>query len=254
MITEMFSLNGQVALVTGASRGIGSAIAVALAEAGAHVALVARSAAGLREVTAAVGATGRRALSIAADVTDFAALPDIVARTEAEVGPLDILVNNAGGNIAEPVLQVTSETYDRLMDLNLKSAFFMAQAAGARMAERRHGRIISVSSQLGLVGQAGRSVYSAAKGGLVNLTRTMALELAPYGITVNAVAPTVIETDATARLLENPAYRNEVLRRLPIGRLGTPEEVAAAVLYLASPAAGLVTGHTLVADGGWTAQ
>lgn len=249
-----FSLAGQVALVSGASRGIGAAIAIALAEAGADLALLARSGDGLRETADAVRRRGRRALDLAADVTDIATLPALVAQAESELGPVVILVCNAGGNTPQPFLQVTPEAYDRIMNLNLRSAFFLAQAAAAGMVRRNYGRILFISSQLALVGQPGRSVYSAAKGALTALTRTMALELAAEGVTVNAVAPTVIETSATRGLLAEESYRAEVMRRLPVGRFGQPADVAAAVLYLASPAAGLVTGQTLAVDGGWTAQ
>lgn len=254
MSGEIFSLSGQVALVTGGGRGIGAAIAVGLAEAGADVVLVGRNELALGETAQRISALGRRALPLSADVTDLDELPGLIARAEEQLGPLTVLVNNAGGNRPQKFLEVTLESFEYIFRLNLTSAFFLSQAAAVHMVSRGYGRIIHISSQLGLVGQPHRSVYSAAKGALIALTRTMALELSPMGVTVNAVAPTVTPTEATAHLLDDPAYQSEVLRRLPAGRMGTPDDVAAAVRYLASPSAAMVTGHTLVVDGGWTAQ
>lgn len=248
-----FELAGQVALVTGASRNLGAAFAKELARAGADVALIARDEQGLAETAAEVRSLGRKAATFTADILDTSLLPDLVTQVEAALGPVDILINNAGGNIPAPFMEVTEETYDRIMDLNLKSLFFLSQVVARGMAERRQGRIINISSQLGVVGMAGRSAYSAAKGGVNALTRTMAIELAPHGITVNAVAPTYIETSPVKKLLENPEFRADVLRRLPIGRVGQPHEVTGAVLFLCTREAGLITGHTLLVDGGYTA-
>lgn len=248
-----FELAGQVALVTGSSRNLGAAFAKALAEAGADVALVARDEQGLAETAAEVRALGRKAATFTADILDTRLLPDLVAQVEAALGPVDILINNAGGNIPAPFMEVTEEAYDRIMDLNLKSLFFLSQVVARGMTERGQGRIVNISSQLGVVGMAGRSAYSAAKGGVNALTRTMAIELAPHGITVNAVAPTYIETSPVKKLLENPEFRADVLRRLPIGRVGQPHEVTGAVLFLCTREAGLITGHTLLVDGGYTA-
>lgn len=248
------NLTGQVALVTGAGRGLGRAVALALAAAGADVACLARSQDEVAETATAVAARGRRALALALDVTQTADLEAAVARTEAELGPLTILVQGAGTTAEAPALEVTEADWDRVLAVNLKAPFFLAQAAARRMAGRGYGRIIQIASVLGLVGAGYVAPYAASKGGLVNLTRALALEWARYGITVNAVAPGYVETALNRAALANPQFRQRVLDRTPLRRLGTPDEVAAAVLYLAAPAAGFVTGHVLAVDGGWLAQ
>jgi NAD(P)-dependent dehydrogenase (short-subunit alcohol dehydrogenase family) len=251
-----FDLNGQVALVTGAARGLGRAIALALADAGADVAL------GLRDVEAdsgvveAVGAAGRRVLPLQMDVTDLDAARAAIDRAVAELGRLDVLVNNAGGGIDGMALDVTEADFDRVIELNVKSTFFLSQHAARHMiAAGRGGRIVNLSSQAALVALPGEPVYCLAKAAVSHLTRCLAVEWGAYGITVNAVAPTFIATPGTEAALSDPEFRADTLERIAaLHRVGEPVEVAAAVLYLASPTASLTTGHTLTVDGGWTAR
>ncbi len=249
-----FRLDGQVALVTGASRGIGADLARALAGAGARVALAARDISSLRELEEEIVAAGGEAASIGMDVSDVASIQRGVDATVREFGRLDILVNNAGLGANHPAEAVTEDDWDQIMNVNLRGLFFACQAAGRVMLEQGSGRIVNMSSQAGVVGIRDHAVYSASKGGVNLLTKVLALEWSDRGVTVNAVAPTFIYTPGTAERLDQPEYLQGVLDRLPIGRVGTTTDVAAAVIYLASPAGGLVSGHVLVVDGGWTAQ
>ncbi len=244
-----FRLDEKVALVTGASRGLGAGIADALREAGATVAGTSRRPESAAEVADRLGTVP--VVMEAADVASVRAGVDLVV---SEHGRLDILVNNAGLNIPQGVLDVDEDSWDAVLNTNLKATFFAAQAAARHMmAKREGGRIINVASQAGVVGIEERSAYCASKGGAVVLTKVLAIELAQYGITANAVAPTFIATELTRSTLEDPAWRERVLSRIPLGRVGEVEDVAAATVYLASPAATMVTGHTLLVDGGWTA-
>jgi NAD(P)-dependent dehydrogenase (short-subunit alcohol dehydrogenase family) len=239
------------ALVTGAGGGIGMGCAVALAEAGTDVVLVGRSRERLRDAATAVEAAGRAAELIECDVTDAAA----VAETIAALGALDVVVNSAGANIPEPFLDVSEEHLDSLVALNLKGVFLVTQAAvRAMVAAGKPGTVINISSQMGHVGDANRSVYCATKHAVEGLTKALAVELAPRGIRVNTVAPTFVETPMTAPFFEDEGFRESVLARIPMGRLGSVEDVAGAVVFLASPAAGLITGASLLVDGGWTAR
>ena len=249
-----FTLTNQVALVTGASRGIGFGVAQALARAGAAVALCARSEAELRELTDLIQAEGGTAQGFHLDVRDTEQIRATVEAVRARFGRLDILVNNAGLGANHPALEVTEADWDGMMDVNLKGLFFCCQAAGRLMLRQGHGRIINMSSQAGIVGIRDHAVYCASKGGVNQLTRVLALEWSARGVTVNAVAPTFIYTPGTAERLDDPTYLQGVLERLPIGRVGTITDVAAAVIYLASPAGALVTGSVLTVDGGWTVQ
>lgn len=249
-----FTLTDQVALVTGASRGIGFGVAQALARAGAAVAVCARSEAELRELTGLIQADGGTAQGFHLDVRDTEQIRATVEAVRARFGRLDILVNNAGLGANHPALEVTEADWDGMMDVNLKGLFFCCQAAGRLMLRQGHGRIINMSSQAGIVGIRDHAVYCASKGGVNQLTRVLALEWSARGVTVNAVAPTFIYTPGTAERLDDPTYLQGVLERLPIGRVGTITDVAAAVIYLASPAGALVTGSVLTVDGGWTAQ
>jgi NAD(P)-dependent dehydrogenase (short-subunit alcohol dehydrogenase family) len=249
-----FSLTGQIALVTGASRGIGRDLVLALAAAGATVAAAARSSEDLVGVLREVWAHGGEAFGVEMDVTDVAAVRRAVEGVVAQAGHIDVLVNNAGLGSNQDALDVTEAEWDVMMDVNLKGLFFVTQAVAAHMVERGYGRVVHLSSQAGLVGIRRHAVYSASKGGVNMLTRVLALEWAPHGVTVNAVAPTFIRTPGTAERLDDPEFAADVLARIPVGRFGTTTDVAAAVLYLASPAAGMVTGTVLPVDGGWTAQ
>jgi NAD(P)-dependent dehydrogenase (short-subunit alcohol dehydrogenase family) len=250
-----FGLEGRVALVTGAGRGIGRSCALALAGAGAELWLMSRTLAEVQQVAEQIRAAGGKAHAVACDVTRSAELKNSIGALPL----LDVLVNNAGSNIPEPFVEVSEEHLDRLLDLNVRAAFLAAQAAAKKMLEApdrkaRGGAIVNISSQMGHVGAAGRSVYCLTKHAIEGLTKAMALELAPHGIRVNTVAPTFVETPMTAPMFARPEFAQWVKERLPAGRVGRPEEVAAAVLFAASPAASLMTGASLVIDGGWTAQ
>jgi NAD(P)-dependent dehydrogenase (short-subunit alcohol dehydrogenase family) len=249
-----FSLAGQVALITGASKGIGFGVAKALSHAGARVAVAARSSSDLELLVAEIQAEGGEAKAFPLDVSNLAEVKSCFHRVQGFFGRLDILVNNAGLGANHPAIDVTEADWDELMNVNLKGLFFCCQAAGRIMLEQRLGRIINMSSQAGMVGLRDHAVYCASKGAVNQLTRVLALEWSALGINVNAVAPTFIYTPGTAERLDDPAYLQRVVDRLPIGRVGTITDVAAAVIYLASPAGALVTGSVLLVDGGWTAQ
>ena len=244
-------LAGMTAIVTGAGRGIGAACALALADAGADVALVARSADELAAVAEQVKALGRAAWELPCDITDPAQVDAVVGSLER----VDILVNNAGTDKPTAFLDVTPELLEELLAVNVKGTFYMSQAFARRViAAESPGAIVNMSSQLGLVGGAYETAYCAAKFGVEGLTKSMAIELAKKGIRVNGVAPTVVETPRTAVALADPNLRQLIIGRIPLGRLATPEDVADVVLHLASPAAAMVTGVTVPVDGGWVAQ
>lgn len=249
-----FGLDGQVAIVTGASRGIGHDLVIALADAGATVAAGARSVTDVADLVDEVRSRGGHAVALELDVTDVPGSRRAVERFASEHGRIDVLVNNAGLGFNHDAVDVTESDWDAMMAVNLRGVFFMSQAVARLMIPRRYGRIVNLSSQAGLVGIPRHAVYSASKGGVNMLTTELALEWAPYGITVNAVAPTFIRTPGTAERLDDPDFAADVLSRIPVGRFGTTADVAGAVRYLASPAAGLVTGIVLPVDGGWTAQ
>ncbi|HEY1903793.1 MAG TPA: glucose 1-dehydrogenase [Terracidiphilus sp.] len=250
-----FDLTGQVALVTGAARGLGRAIALALAEAGADVAL------GLRELGCDAGleaqivARGRRTLSLQMDMSNVGQIQEAVAKTAQQFGRLDILVNNAGIALGDLAENVSEEDFDRMMAINLKGTFFASQAAGRIMIEQRSGRIINMSSQAGFAALPSESIYCVTKAGIAHLTKCLAVEWGKYNINVNAVAPTFIHTPGTEEYLADADARVDVVDRIAaLHRIGEPIEVAGAVVFLASPAASLITGHTLLIDGGWTAR
>jgi len=256
MTQARFDLDGRVALVTGAARGLGRAIALALAEAGADVALGLRDASADGGLADEVRALGRRALPVQLDVTRLDEVEAGVARCVEELGSLDLLVNNAGiapGDI--PAEDVSLADFERTVDVNLKGTFFVSQAAFEPMRRRGFGRIVNVSSQAGIVALPGESVYCLTKAGVSHLTRCLAVEWGRHGILVNAVAPTFVRTPGTAAALADDAFRADVEERIAaVHRIGEPDEVAGAVVFLCSPAASLISGETLVIDGGWTVR
>jgi NAD(P)-dependent dehydrogenase (short-subunit alcohol dehydrogenase family) len=249
-----FDLDGQVALVTGASRGIGHDLVLALAHAGAHVMAAARTVEDAESVVEEARGNGGLAEAVELDLRDRASIDLTVKRTVEANGRLDILVNNAGLGTNHDALDATEKEWDELFAVNVRGLFFACQSAGRRMVEQRHGRIVNMASQAGLVGIPRHAAYSASKGAVIALTKVLALEWAPFGVTVNSVAPTFIRTPGTAERLDRPEFLADVLEQLPVGRVGTTTDVAGAVIYLSSPAASLVTGTVLVVDGGWTAR
>ena len=251
-----FDLTDQIALVTGAARGLGRATALALAHAGADVAL------GLRDrdngdggLAGEIEALGRRALALQMDVTDLAQVSAAVDEAVAHFGRIDLLVNNAGIAPENAAESVTVEDFDETCAVNLKGTFFVSQAVGRTMIRQGSGRIVNLSSQAGFVALPGESIYCMTKAAIAHLTKCLAVEWGKYGITVNAVAPTFIATPGTAPYLENPDFRSDVVERIAaLHRVGQPMDVAGAIVFLASPAASLITGHTMLIDGGWTAR
>lgn len=246
-----FRLDGRRALVTGAGRGIGLAVAAALADAGADVTLCARSLPKLEAAAAAIRIRGGLATPLPLDVTDVETVAASIARAE----PFDILVNNAGTNRPNPLDRVSVSDFDDVMGLNVRAAYFTAQAVAKRLiAARCAGSIINMSSQMGHVGGANRTVYCASKWAVEGFSRAMAIDLAPYNIRVNTVAPTFVETPMTTPFFDNEVFRQQVLAKIKLGRLGRVEDITGAVVYLASNASALMTGASMVIDGGWTAD
>ena len=249
-----FRLDGQVAVVTGASGGIGSAGALALAEAGADVALIGRNRAKLDTAAVAVMATGRRALVVEAEVTDEAAVNDAAAEVDAKLGPVDILFNNAGITSPKLLADLPLAEWQRIIDVNLTGAYLCSRAFAPAMQARKAGRIVNMGSILSGRGMATRTAYSASKAGLANLGAALCFELGPYGITVNTIGATVIVTDLNRELVRaQPELYGEVVRRTALGRLGEVSDVTGVLVFLASPAAGFITGQTIYVDGGYTA-
>jgi NAD(P)-dependent dehydrogenase (short-subunit alcohol dehydrogenase family) len=249
--TPSFRLDGRRALVTGAGRGIGAAVAAGLAEAGAHVTLCARSTGEIEQGAHAIRDAGFAADSLTLDVTDVAVFAKVIAAAE----PYSIFVNNAGTNRPNPFTEIPVEDYDHVMGLNVRAAFFAAQAVARQMiAAGVAGSIINMSSQMGHVGGANRSLYCASKWAMEGFSKAMAIELAPHGIRVNTLAPTFIETPMTKPFFENAAFKQSVLSKIKLGRLGTVEDLMGAVVFLASDASALMTGTSLIVDGGWTAD
>lgn len=249
-----FSLTGQVALVTASAKGIGQACALALAHAGADIILGLRRKASGQALARRIRKMGRDVLPVQMDVTSTREIRDAVQEVVRHFKRIDILVNNAGVGSVNAPERVTERDFDETLAVNLKGTFFTAQAVGNVMIRQRAGRIINIGSQAGFVALPGASVYCMTKAAISHLTRCLAVEWAPYNITVNAVAPTYIETPGTKQWLDDKAFRQSVVKRIPLGRIGDAREVAGPVVFLASPAASLITGATLMIDGGWTAQ
>jgi NAD(P)-dependent dehydrogenase (short-subunit alcohol dehydrogenase family) len=249
--TPSFRLDGKRALVTGAGRGIGLAAASALADAGAEVTLAARTVKEIEEAAEAIRSRGQKAAHLALDVRDVNA----VKKAIAEQSPFEILVNNAGTNRPAPFVDVKIEDFDFVFSLNVRAAYFVAQAVARRLIDAgRGGSIVNMSSQMGHVGGPTRTVYCATKHAMEGFTKAMAIELAPHKIRVNTLAPTFIETPMTRPFFQNQIFREDTLRRIKLGRLGQLEDLTGAIVFLASDAAALMTGSSLVVDGGWTAE
>lgn len=243
-------LDGKVALVTGAGRGIGRGTALAMAEAGAEVVAWSRTADEIESLVSEIVAAGGKALAQVVDVTDDARVQEAIG----ELDRLDILFNNAGTNKPQPLLEIDAESLDTVLDLNIRAAIIVAQAAARKMIAQGEGSIVNMSSTMGHVGGPNRAIYCTTKHAIEGLTKALATELAPMGVRVNAVAPTFVETAMTRPMLADPAFKDFVLGMIPMGKVASAADVAAAVIFLASPAAGMITGTSLLVDGGWTAR
>jgi NAD(P)-dependent dehydrogenase (short-subunit alcohol dehydrogenase family) len=248
-------LAGKTALITGASKGLGKAMAIAIAEAGAAVALVSRDAAKLNAAVDEIRATGGRAEAFVADVGDESQVVGLPEAVTAKLGPrVDILINNAGINLRKPLTDFTLPEWRSVMDTNVTSVFLICRAFIPLMCGHGYGRIINLTSMMSHVSLPGRTAYSASKTALLGLTRALALELAPEQITVNGISPGVCDTEINTPLMQNPTLRAEFLGKIPVGRFGRPQEIAKLAVYLCSEDAGFITGTDVLIDGGWTAQ
>jgi len=248
-LTPSLRLDGARAAVTGAAGGLGRGFAIALAEAGADLVLLDVRPDGLAETVEAVERAGREARAVGCDITDTTQIDDALAGVER----LDVLVNNAGTNVPQPLLEITEDALDLMLALNVKGTLLMARAAARTMVAAGGGSIVNITSQMGHVGSPGRTVYCATKHAVEGMTKAMAVELAPAGVRVNAVAPTFVETPMTRPFFDDPEFRADVVSRIPLGRLGQVRDIVGAVVFLASPAAALITGTSVLVDGGWTA-
>ena len=247
-----FTLNGKVVLLTGGDRGIGQGVAVAMAHAGATVALTTRHLPRAAETIRGIEDEGQQGAAFELDVTQVSAIPSVVEQVVARFGHIDILVNNAGLNIPKAPFDITEEVWDTVYDTNVKGLFFVSQAVGKVMAVQGGGKMVNIASQAGIVAMPRRVIYCSTKAAVIHMTRVLALEWAPLNILVNCVGPTFVRTPLTAPMLDDPEFAKYVDDMILLDRLGTPEDVAGAVIYLASPAADMVTGHMLLVDGGWT--
>jgi NAD(P)-dependent dehydrogenase (short-subunit alcohol dehydrogenase family) len=252
---DIFRLEGRVAIVTGGSKGLGEAMALALAEAGSNVVIVSRNLEESQKVADAIAVeTGRKTLASRVDVTVGADVERMVGETLSSFGRIDILVNNAGINIRKPLLELGDEEWDTVLGINLTGPMLCSRTVGKVMVEKRSGSIINLSSILGYVGLPSRTAYSSSKAGLIGLTRTLALEWAPYNVRVNALCPGPFETPMNKALLQNQEAFQYFMSRIPLGRFPNPKELAGPIIFLASDASSFMTGTTLLIDGGWTAQ
>jgi NAD(P)-dependent dehydrogenase (short-subunit alcohol dehydrogenase family) len=246
-------LKGKKVLITGGSKGIGKDIALSFAEHGADIMITGRNEQDLASTTTELREVHTQSFYLLSDLQDVKSIYNVVDQTVSVLGGIDILVNNAGVNIAKPALEVTEEDWDQILDTNLKGTFFCSQRAGQYMTEQGYGRIINIVSQMAFVGYVKRAAYCASKGGAVQLTKALAIEWASKNVKVNAVAPTFIETDLTKKMFENQEFYEDVLNRIPLGKLAQPSDVTGAVLFLASDLSNFITGETIKVDGGWTA-
>jgi len=250
MVLSSFSLTGRVAIVTGAGRGIGKAIALGLADAGADVVVAARTASDIEATAGEIAAKGRKALAVPTDVRQSDQVDNLVDKAVAQFGTIDILVNNAGGYFVASTTELSEGGWDAIIRENLKSVFLCSKAAAKVMMGQKKGNIINVASVVGFRAYSSNAAYGAAKAGIINFTKTLAVDLAPYNIRVNAIAPGFIATPGSLQLLEVDKGLKAMVDRIPLGRLGQPEEVAQGIVYLASDASSYVTGQTLLVDGG----
>ena len=253
-ISSLFSLEGQMALVTGASRGIGKGIAVGLASAGANLALVARSEATLIEVQEEIRDLGVQAEIFPCDLSQTEIISDLVAAVNASYGRIDILVNNAGTTHRDSAVDFPEERWDDVVRVNLKSVWLLSQQVGRNMIQRGSGKIINIASLLSFSGGIRTPAYAASKGGIAQLTKALANEWASKGVNVNAIAPGYIKTDMTSAIMNDPVRVAEFMDRIPAGKFGTPDDIAGAAVFLASEAASYIHGHILTVDGGWMAR
>ena len=252
MDLSLFSLEGKVAIVTGAGRGIGKAIALGLADAGADVVVAARTAGDVEATAGEIIARGRKALAVPTDVRLSDQVTELIENTVAEFGRIDILVNNAGGSFDCSTMNMSEGGWDALIRENLKSVFLCSQAAARVMMEQKKGNIINIASIVGLRAYSSNAAYGAAKAGVINFTKTLAIDLAPYNIRVNAIAPGFIITEGVLQMRKSdPEKMKRKAAFVPLGRRGQPEDIVGGVIYLASDASAYVTAHTLVIDGGW---
>jgi NAD(P)-dependent dehydrogenase (short-subunit alcohol dehydrogenase family) len=251
---DKFRLDGQCALITGGSKGLGRAMAKALSGAGASVIITSRHLEEAQEAVEEISASGGAGLALEADTTNREALTEMVRLGTEKFGKIDILVNNAGINIRKPTLEVGDEEWDPVIDINVKGVLMAAQAVAPGMIERRYGRIINMGSIMSTVSLGGRAAYAASKHAVLGLTKTLSLEWAQYGVTVNCLCPGPFETPMNRILMNDPAAYQAFLSKIPMGRWGQPEELDGPILFLASPASSFVTGAALYVDGGWTAQ
>lgn len=249
-----FDLTNKVAIVTGGNRGLGKTMALALARAGADVVIIGRDEEKNEETVSEILKMGRKAFSFSIDLINVNAIQKMMDEVGNIFGKVDILVNNAGISQTKFALDVTEEEWDRVIDLNVKSLFFCSQAAAKKMKEQGYGKIINIASVAGAVGDIGISPYTASKAAVINLTKSLALEWARYGIQVNAIGPAYIETDMNRNELRNPKVLDKIVNKTPMKRLGTPEELEGALILLASQSSSFITGQTIFVDGGWLAQ
>jgi NAD(P)-dependent dehydrogenase (short-subunit alcohol dehydrogenase family) len=252
MNLPIFDLTGRVAVVTGASKGLGRAMSLGLAKAGADLVLCGRNVEDLEEVSGRIKGLGRRAVAVRTDVLQSKSVEAMVSAAIEEYGTIDVLVNNAGVNVRKPVVEVTEEDWDLVLDTNLKGYFLVARAVARRMIEQQKGKVINVASILGAVGLPNQVAYASSKGGVIQMTKVMALEWAPHNIHVNAIAPTYFETPLVAALRNDPERYQFIMERTPMKRWGKPEELEGIVIFLASMASDFITGQTIFIDGGWT--
>lgn len=248
-----FRLDGKVALVNGASRGIGQAIAIGMAEAGAEVVLAARTVSGLDETAAIISKAGGRAITAPTDIRDFAQVDRMVECTVSEFGRIDILVNAAGVALRQPAVEVTEEDFDTVYATNIRGLTFACAAAGKHFLAQESGRIINIASLASLIGVPGRALYGSTKGALAQLTKALAVEWGPSKICVNAIAPGWIATDFTRTVLAQPDFRDRIEQRTPLRRIGVPEDLVGLAVFLASPASSFLTGQLICLDGGYSA-